>query len=88
MNKTEIMTELDRLIQQPQISEDELKILKELKAKYQNNDNLSQIAHGIKSSLTPLAIQGKLSKESVSLFKHLAQNNFWNKGAGVSPFSM
>jgi Enterocin A Immunity. len=88
MNKTEIMTELDRLIQQPQISDDELKILKELKVKYQNNDNLSQIAHGIKSSLTPLAIQGKLSKESVSLFKHLAQNNFWNKGAGVSPFSM
>lgn len=88
MNKTEIMTELDRLIQQPQISDDELKILKELKAKYQNNDNLSQIAHGIKSSLTPLAIQSKLSKESVSLFKNLSQNNFWNKGAGVSPFSM
>ena len=88
MNKTEIMTELDRLIQQPQINEDELKILKELKAKYQNNDNLSQIAHGIKSSLTPLAIQGKLSQESVSLFKNLAQNNFWNKGARVSPFSM
>ncbi|MBS4460769.1 bacteriocin immunity protein [Lactococcus petauri] len=88
MNKTEIMTEIGRLIQQPQISDDELKILKELKAKYQNNDNISQIAHGIKSSLTPLAIQGKLSKESVSLFKNLAQKNFWNKGAGVSPFSM
>ena len=82
------MTELDYLIQQPQISDDELTILKELKAKYQNNDNLSQIAHGIKSSLTPLAIQGKLSQESVSLFKNLAQNNFWNKGARVSPFSM
>ncbi|GAB7391702.1 bacteriocin immunity protein [Lactococcus garvieae] len=88
MNETEIMTELDRLIQQSQISEDELKILKELKIKYQNNDNLSQIAHGIKFSLMRLSIQGKLSKESISLFKHLAQNNFWNEGAGVCPFSM
>ncbi|WP_244851263.1 bacteriocin immunity protein [Lactococcus formosensis] len=44
MNKTEIMTELDRLIKQPQISDDELKILKELKVKYQSNDNLSQVA--------------------------------------------
>lgn len=87
MNKTEIMTELDRLIKQPQISDDELKILKELKVNYQSNDNLSQVAHGIKSSLTPLAIQGKLSKESIALFRHLAQNNFWNKGTGVSPFS-
>lgn len=72
MNKKEIMTELDYLIQQPQISDDELTILKELKAKYQNNDNLSQIAHGIKSSLTPLAIQGKLSQESVYT---ITQNN-------------
>ncbi|MEY8458947.1 hypothetical protein [Lactococcus ileimucosae] len=88
MNKLEIMTELDYLIQQSQIGEAELIVLKELKTKYQNDKNISRIAHGIKSSLTPLAIQGKLSKESLALFKKLAQDNFWNKGAGISPFSM
>ena len=30
MNKTEIMTELDRLIKQPQISDDELKIFERI----------------------------------------------------------
>lgn len=88
MTQTEIINELDYLIHLPQISGEELAILKNLKIEYQNDNNISRVVHGIKSSLTPLAIQGKLSKESTAFFKNLAQNNFWNKGTGINPFSV
>ena len=88
MNQLEILNELNHLTLLAHLYEEELEVLKGVKIKYQHNDNLVRVVHGIKSALTPLAIQGKLSKESTALFKNLAQNNFWNKRTGIGPFSM
>ncbi|MGM0175344.1 bacteriocin immunity protein [Enterococcus sp. DIV0800] len=79
--ETEILNDVERLLK-GNLSKQERLILEEAQNQFESKVYFPKIIKDLEISLTPLAIQSKLSKEVGAFYLKITSHRFINKGFG------